>query len=356
MFTDYPDITDDDAEAESRYRAAQKIDPFPDIPPALLNSADIEDYVRVTGMMVPFRKEKLKSASYEAAIVGRCMWWDEKREWREVRLEKTGDRFVLQQNSIAFVQVEPRFRLPDYMAVRFNLKITHVHRGILLGTGPLVDPGFVGQLLIPLHNLTTNNYEFEYGEGLIWIEFTKTSEVPQSGPWSRTSRKGLTRKGAYHPFPNSKRDQQPETYFVHAAPHRTIRSSIPEAILISREAAGRSEQSAGDAARRARRIARRLQTLGVAGLGALVLALASLVYATWSLIGDTRAGLGASQERFNGELIRRESERDERLRSLEGRLESLTRGLEAVGREVERATDALKQLRPGATKAGPAGR
>src|SRR2546426_12124635 len=118
MFTDFPEITQDDAEAESRFQLAQRVDPFPDIPPSLLNSADIEVYVRVTGMLAPFHLNKLKSASYEAAIAGRCMWWDERREWKEARLDNPGDKFILQQNSIAFVQVEPKFRLPDYIALR----------------------------------------------------------------------------------------------------------------------------------------------------------------------------------------------------------------------------------------------
>jgi deoxycytidine triphosphate deaminase len=89
-----------------------------------------------------------------------------------------GETFVLRRNSIAFVQVEPVFRIPDYIALRFNLKILHVHRGILLGTGPLVDPGFVGNLYIPLHNLTDSDYTFKGGEGLIWMEFTKVSWPP----------------------------------------------------------------------------------------------------------------------------------------------------------------------------------
>ena len=44
-----------------------------------------------------------------------------------------------------------------------------------MGTGPLVDPGFEGKLLIPLHSLTADDYEIEAGEGLIWVEFTKLS-------------------------------------------------------------------------------------------------------------------------------------------------------------------------------------
>lgn len=144
MFEDYPNLASTDDEANRRFEIAKSVDPFPEIPPSPLNSADIYDYVRMTGMLCPFHPEKLKSASYEAAICGRCIWWNDKGGRQEVRLEKDGDEFTLEANSIAFVQVEPVFRLPDYIALRFNLKITHVHRGIL-----------------------------------IWIEFTKTSSLPK---------------------------------------------------------------------------------------------------------------------------------------------------------------------------------
>ena len=63
--------------------------------------------------------------------------------------------FELPPNTISFIQIEPKIRLPDYIAIRFNLRITHVHRGLLLGTGPLIDPGFSGIPLIPLHDLTS---------------------------------------------------------------------------------------------------------------------------------------------------------------------------------------------------------
>ncbi len=32
-----------------------------------------------------------------------------------------------------------------------------VYKGLLLGTGPIVDPGFVGKLYIPLHKLLQIN-------------------------------------------------------------------------------------------------------------------------------------------------------------------------------------------------------
>lgn len=165
-----------DTDARIRYEKYYSKDPFPNIQPALLNSADIYNYVATTGMIFPFYPEKLSGASYEVAIGEKVIWWDEqKQEVHEEDLSRPGSYFKLEPNSIAFVMLEPTFRIPDYMALRFNLKIVHVYRGLLLGTGPLVDPGFVGKLSIPLHNLTANTYTFRHGDSLIQMEFTKLS-------------------------------------------------------------------------------------------------------------------------------------------------------------------------------------
>lgn len=71
---------------------------------------------------------------------------------------KENDPIILRRNAITYVGVDTKFFLPFYIGLRFNLTITHVHRGLLLGTGPLIDPGYVGEIMIPIHNLTTNDY------------------------------------------------------------------------------------------------------------------------------------------------------------------------------------------------------
>lgn len=151
-----------DREAEERFQKYKETDPFPEIIPALLNSADICDYVAATGMIYPFHHEdnkKFKPASYAVSILGKLLYYDEdgKKQVKEISYQSDQKNFTLKSNSIAFVTLEPMFRIPDYIALRFNLKITHIYRGILLGTGPLVDPGFYGKLSIPLHNLTNND-------------------------------------------------------------------------------------------------------------------------------------------------------------------------------------------------------
>lgn len=163
-------------EAEAAYLTYRDLDPFPDIDSALLNAADIADYVAKTGMIFPFDLKRLGPASYEMVLGGETLYWnDEEKKCGDSILQNNAP-LILGKNSITYVSVRETFRLPHYIAVRFNLRVRHVHRGLLLGTGPLVDPGFQGKLMIPIHNLTDNEYIINEGEDLISVEFTKVSK------------------------------------------------------------------------------------------------------------------------------------------------------------------------------------
>jgi len=103
----------------------------------------------------------------------------------------------------------------------------------LLGTGPLVDPDYWGKLCIPLHNLTNLDYTIPRDEGLIWVEFTKTTSDPKKGraasPQFWDIKRFITK--AAQPFDSSKKPI-------------AIRSSIP---LIALKARSDSEQAAAKA-------------------------------------------------------------------------------------------------------------
>lgn len=151
-------------------------DPLSDIQPGLLNSQEIRKYADLELLVSEFDENRLKSASYEMKFRGELHSWyldNGRPKKRTVPLDDEGEKVTLQSNSITYISLQEEFRLPLYIAARFNLHIRHVHKGLLLGTGPLVDPGFDGRLLVPLHNLTENAYEIEIGDGLIWVEFTK---------------------------------------------------------------------------------------------------------------------------------------------------------------------------------------
>jgi deoxycytidine triphosphate deaminase len=232
--TPLPGFAQSDEEAQEKYEEYCSKDPFPSIFPALLNSADIMDYVAATGMIYPFvaNRETLKSASYSIDILGDCLYWDENGQKKEFTLGRN-DELSLAPNSIVFVTLEPMFRIPDYLALRFNLQISHVYRGLLLGTGPLVDPGFQGKLSLPLHNLTSNIYKLKGGEPLIWMEFTKLSpnktwemKLKDDGETSE-----LERLGKFIHFPARKINKDLSYYIFKAVGlDEKVRSSIPVSI------------------------------------------------------------------------------------------------------------------------------
>lgn len=292
MFDSDMDFSSNSKEAKQRFEYYFKDDPFPDIQSALLNSADIYDYVRVTGMVWPFDpdpdKGKLKSASYEVDFLGTLHLVNSDSGRYEIRTINTGESYTLPKNSISFLFTDTVFHLPRYMAARFNLRIKLVHAGLLLGTGPLIDPGFAGRLLIPLHNLTSEDFIIHGGEGLIWVEFTKLSPIKEPDDY---------RKGRYHTFPEENRYTCALTYLRKAS--RTglavpASSSIPEAILTAKQNAetatknaDNARSSANEARDKAKEISERFKKLGVYGLIAVVITLAALFLDVHYFISNT---------------------------------------------------------------------
>lgn len=164
------------------------------IPPTLLASKEILSVVEKTGAVSPFfvgggDRCRLKKATYEGRIGDRAFEFEyDSSNPSAVNLKQIFSRcedtgLTVPKNGIVFVETDIDFRLPDFLALRFNLQIKHVHRGLLLGTGPLIDPGYWGKLCIPLHNLTDEDYFIPKDDGIIWIEFTKTTApVDQRDP------------------------------------------------------------------------------------------------------------------------------------------------------------------------------
>lgn len=113
------------------YRHFGQPDPFPNVPPSLLSAEHIHDYVLKTGVVGPFctgggRHSRLKKASYEGRT-GKCAYRYNKRGMLESVPLK--EKLTVGKNSIVFVECDLDFRLPDLIALRFNLQIRHVHRG-----------------------------------------------------------------------------------------------------------------------------------------------------------------------------------------------------------------------------------
>ncbi|MDE0224504.1 MAG: hypothetical protein OXP28_05140 [Gammaproteobacteria bacterium] len=283
-------------------------DPLPGIKPALLNSLDIGRYVDRGCLLEKerFDPERLKPASYELRLLGRLYWWEED----EGRLEKRsreigeGDRVEISRNSISYLWTEEPLRLPEYVGARFNLRIRDVHKGILLGTGPLIDPGFGGRILIPLHNLTDNKYVLKGGDGIIWVEFTKVSP---NRYWLAEYEEPERPKGLV-PFPKEKSIDDPEIYLCKAGAARGVQSAYKGALDSAR-------RDADDSRKMVKGIQTRVTAIGIAtGLGVLV-GIATLVFSAYEI---------------SGQVSDRVHSHGERLGNIERRLEAMNMRLNAT--------------------------
>ncbi len=269
----------EDSKADGSPSAAIQTDPFPSIPPALLNSADIEDYARTISLITPFNPGRLKPASYGigvgasyATVKQRSKLRGGGWEWLFEQVDDQNGLIPLRPNSIVYVSLDTRIRLPLFIAARFNLAIRHVYRGLLAGTGPLVDPGFDSELYVPLHNLASVEYFLRPREPLIWMEFTKVSPNPI---WVGDDRAEPARYGLPRGFPKANAERTSLADYLEQASTIPIRSSIESALTDVRKAA---ESAQADV--------RRLRYIGLVGLIALVAAIAVLVVSMLSLVND----------------------------------------------------------------------
>ena len=271
--------------AEERRATGFDLDPFPDVKPSLLSDDFIDQYIRATGLICPYyrggrKRPRLKKASYEGRIGNAYKFNDENKI---EKIDFIGGVLTIPANAIVFVECDLDFRLPSYIALRFNLQIRHVHRGLLLGTGPLVDPGYWGKLCIPLHNLTSEDYSIPITAGLIWIEFTKLiSNVDwPSAPLAHDEywdvKKFLI--NAAQPYDEKLR-------------RVGIRNSIPTAVAVA-------EKSALDAKKIAKRT--RKQVLGVGFVAIIGVALAVFVFLS-DFVQGTYGQVNEARVQINNEI------------------------------------------------------
>lgn len=278
------------------------IDPCDDVQPALLNSVHIKRYGHEGCLVTDFDPERVNPASYTMCLLGILYWWERKRK-RLVQQQQPitdGTPVTLPRNSISYLLTAQEFRLPQYIAARFNLHIRHVHKGILLGTGPLVDPGFAGPLLIPLHNLTDNDYRVPGGNPIIWVEFTKLSPLDY---WTRDLADiDQCPPAGFVTFLPRKYDLTADDYFKKALDLSVSAIRSKEGVQSAFKGALDSAEEATREADRTTKWVRNLGFAGLAGGAAVIVAVIALVIQAVSLIvnaNDVQASTQALIQNLN---------------------------------------------------------
>lgn len=150
------------------------------LPIGMLSSPQIAYCILEFNIIENYDLQCLGPATYNMRLGGRVLSWNNGQK-EDYLLDETDDKnknirriLTLRPNSLTFVTTIEKFHLPKDIIARFNLKSKFIHKGLLLGTGPIVDPELHANLLIPLHNFSSNDIDIEFGEEIISVEFTKT--------------------------------------------------------------------------------------------------------------------------------------------------------------------------------------
>jgi deoxycytidine triphosphate deaminase len=137
----------------------------------MLSADRIRAYHYEVGRMIrPFQEARLQPAAYELTLGPR---WLIEGETRYLTDEQP--LLKIPPNSIVFVSMREMLLLPHWLVARFDLSIQFIYDGLLLGTGPQVDPGFKGVLSCPLHNISSQPITLEYKQPFAKMDFVKTS-------------------------------------------------------------------------------------------------------------------------------------------------------------------------------------
>jgi len=138
----------------------------------MLLSNEIEKFCKVGLLIENWNPSCLRPAAYTLKIGDDYVDSEDNRG----RLTDKKDSFVMRPNAIVFVSTDKKLNLPFYIASRFNIRVEWVYKGVLLGTGPQVDPGFKGFLSCPLFNLTDRTIPIRRGEDFATIDFERTTD------------------------------------------------------------------------------------------------------------------------------------------------------------------------------------
>lgn len=154
----------------------------------ILTDGKIEEAIDTGGVSIePFDEGQLQPASYDLRVGAEAITTSGK-ELR--RLDEKG--FVtFEGGDFGFVITMERIALDPNYTARFGLRSGLARKGLGATTGPQIDPGYEGRLIIGVTNLTPNPVTLSYGEDLVSVEFHKlptSAQHPYDGKYQKVDR------------------------------------------------------------------------------------------------------------------------------------------------------------------------
>lgn len=155
---------------------------------SVLRDATIVDLVE-DGLIDPFTIDQLQPASYDMKLGA-----------------LPGDKvmYLLGPREFILASTLERVRMPDNLVGRIEGKSTWARRGVIVHTAGFVDPGFRGQLVLEITNLSPKPVWLHIGERICQIAFHEM-DGPAERPYGHhqlnshyQDQEGVTPAHGYH--------------------------------------------------------------------------------------------------------------------------------------------------------------
>ena len=130
----------------------------------------------------PFDENQIQAATYDLRIGENGATTSTKKI---INLRETGS-LLLEPGDFGVIAVLEVITLGPQYAARFGLRSKYARKGLIATTGPQIDPGFHGRLMVGVTNLTPRTVALPYKDDFVSVEFHQLEEPvlkPYDGPF-----------------------------------------------------------------------------------------------------------------------------------------------------------------------------
>ncbi len=120
----------------------------------------------------PFDEKQLQPATYDFRVGEKGATTSTKKL---INIRETGF-LLLNPGDFAIITVLEKLKLNLQYTGRFGLRSKYTRKGLIATTGPQIDPGYDGRLILGLTNLTPKSISLPYKDDLVSVEFHKLEE------------------------------------------------------------------------------------------------------------------------------------------------------------------------------------
>ena len=142
----------------------------------------LETYRQGDVVIEPFDEKQIQGATYDLRVGEQAATTTSKKV---VNIREVG-YLTIEPGDFAVVTVMEIVRLGPQYVGRFGLRSKFARKGLIATTGPQIDPGYHGRLIIGITNLSPKPIALSYGDDFVSVELHKLAEPttkPYTGPY-----------------------------------------------------------------------------------------------------------------------------------------------------------------------------